>query len=148
MLRKKLVTGLMAVAFALAGVVVSAPTASAATIHGCPEAHLCFYFNSNFAGARADYLYSDGNLSDELFTKGGTNGRGVQVKNNAASVVNNWSYPAVVYFNSRCDASVAKQTIPAYGSANLNATMKNNNASFNWPSSFGKSKDCASRDQF
>ncbi|TDV56467.1 peptidase inhibitor family I36 protein [Actinophytocola oryzae] len=100
------------------------------------RAYLCFYFNSNYAGARADYLYSDGNLDNERFNKGGSgaNGYNVVVKNNAASVVNNWSYSATVYYNSGCNGSVASQTIGAYGKANLNASMKNENASFREPS--------------
>ena len=70
------------------------------------------------------------------------------MKNHAASAVNNWSYYATVYYNSGCNGSVASQTFGAYGSGNFNATMKNENASFNWPTSFGAYKDCANRDQF
>jgi Peptidase inhibitor family I36 len=86
-------------------------------IHGCNAGYFCFYFNSKFAGARADYVDSDGNLDNETFTEGGSNGRGVQVKNNAASAVNNWAYYAAVYYNSGCNG--------AYASANFDATMKN-----------------------
>ncbi len=145
---KKVLIGLTAVLAAITGSVVGAPAASAAAINGCPEAYFCFYFNSNFEGARADYFHSDGNLDNELFNKGGTSGRNVQVKNNAASAVNNWSYAARVYYNSGCNGSVASQSFGAFGKANFNATMKNQNASFKWPASFGANSDCAYRDQF
>jgi len=145
---KRVLIGVAATIAAITGSVVAAPPASAATLHGCPQTYFCFYFNSNFAGARADYFYSDGTLDNELFNKGGTNGRGVQVKNNAASAANNWSYYATVYYNSGCNGSIASQSFGAYGSGNFNATMKNNNASFRWPASFGAFRDCANRDQF
>jgi hypothetical protein len=150
----------VAAAAALSTALTVSPAAQAATIgsaavqspasviQGCAEGYFCFYFNSGFAGARGDYLYSDGNLDNELFNKGGTNGRGVQVKNNAASAVNNWSYLARVYYNSGCNGSVATQSFGAFGSGNFNATMKNQNASFNWPTSFGAYSDCANRNQF
>lgn len=136
-----------AAALATAGL-ATAPAASAAVIHGCPEVYFCFYYNSNYEGAAAAYLLSDGNLENETFNRGGTTGRGKPVKNNAASAVNNWSYYATVYYNSGCNGSVASQTFGAYRSANFNATMKNENASFNWPTSSGAYRDCANRDQF
>lgn len=70
------------------------------------------------------------------------------MKNHAASVTNNWSYTATVYYNSGCNGSVASQSFAPYSSGNFNATMKNQNASFRWPGSAGASSDCANRDQF
>lgn len=147
---KRVLVVLAALIAASTGSIVVAPAATAATVNGCPEVYLCFYFNSDFEGARADYLRSDGNLDNETFNKRGTdgNGQGRVVKNNAASVVNNWSYYATVYYNSGCNGSVASQTFGAYRKGNLNATMKNENASFKWPASFGAYSDCANRDQF
>lgn len=145
---KRIMLGLVVSITAILGSVLAAPTASAATLHGCPDTYFCFYFNSGFAGARGDYFYSDGNLDNELFNKGGANGRGVQVKNNAASVVNNWLPTAVVYYNSGCNGTVDSQSFGSYASANFKASMKNNNASFRWPGSTGAFSDCANRDQF
>ncbi len=147
---RKTAIGAVLVAAGLTAATQTATASPAATIHGCPAAYFCFYFNSNYGGAHADYLLSDGNLGDELFNKTGTssNGLNVQVKNNAASAVNNWSYTATVYYNSGCNGSVASQSIGAYGLANFNSTMKNQNASFKWPASFGSFSDCANRDQF
>ncbi|GAA1315421.1 peptidase inhibitor family I36 protein [Saccharothrix xinjiangensis] len=147
---RRALLGLTTTIAAITGTALAAPAASAATINGCPQAYFCFYFNSDFKGAHADYFHSDGNLSNELFNKVGTssNGLGVVVKNNAASAVNNWSYTAVVYYNSGCNGSYASQSFGAYGKANFTATMKNQNASFKWPGSAGGSGDCADRDQF
>ncbi|WP_433265921.1 peptidase inhibitor family I36 protein [Actinosynnema sp. CS-041913] len=145
---KRVLIGLAAMIASITGSVISAPAASAATIHGCPEVYFCFYFNSNYEGARADYLRSDGNLENETFNKGGSNGQGVQVKNNAASVVNNWSYTATVYYNSGCNGSFASQSFGTYSASNFNAVMKNENASFRWPESWSVYSDCANRDQF
>ncbi|ROP42447.1 peptidase inhibitor family I36 protein [Saccharothrix texasensis] len=142
--------GLAAVITTVIGSFAIAPTASAATIEGCREAYLCFYFNSNFEGARADYLLSDGDLDNEKFNNAGTDGNGFNyvVKNHAASVVNNWSYYATVYYNSGCNGSVASQSFGAYGKGNFTEPMKNDNASFKWPTSSGTFRDCANRDQF
>jgi peptidase inhibitor family I36 len=150
---KRVLIGLAAIIVAIIGCVVAAPTASAATPHGCPETDFCFYFNSDFAGAYAAYFYSDGNLDNELFNRLGVhgdprNGLNVVVKNNAASAFNNWSYYATVYYNSSCNGSFASQTFGQYSGGNFNRTMKNENASFKWPASFGAFADCANRDQF
>lgn len=145
---KRLVVGLAAVIIAMIGSVAAAPAASAEPRRGCPDGYFCFYFNSNYGGARADYFLSDGNLANETFNKGGSNGRGWAVKNNAASVVNNWAYYARVYYNSNCNGSVASQSISGYYTANLNSKMKNNNASFRWPDAPAAGSDCRDRDQF
>jgi hypothetical protein len=144
---KRVLAGLTALVTAITGITAAAPAASAASLHDCPDLYLCFYFNSDFGGAHASYFYSDGDLGNELFRYGGTNGRGVQVKNNAASVVNNAEWTATVYFNSGCNGSVASQSFRPYSGGNLSATMKNNNASFRWPSGPVVFGDCANRDQ-
>ncbi|WP_410614869.1 peptidase inhibitor family I36 protein [Amycolatopsis sp. lyj-109] len=148
--RKTAIGAVLVAAGLAAAPAAQAATASQAVSAGCPGAYFCFYFNSNYGGAHADYLRSDGDLGNELFNKVGTssNGLNVQVKNNAASAYNNWSYLATVYYNSGCNGSVASQSFGPYSSGNFNSTMKNNNASFRWPTSFGEYFDCANRDQF
>jgi hypothetical protein len=145
---RRMAIGVAAATTLMAAAAPAADAAPATVIHGCDAGYFCFYFNSNYAGARADYVDSDGNLDNETFTEGGANGRGTPVKNHAASAVNNWAYYATVYYNSGCNGSFASQTFGAYASGNFNATMKNENASFKWPSSFGAYSDCANRDQF
>ncbi|KOT47716.1 MULTISPECIES: peptidase inhibitor family I36 protein [Streptomyces] len=78
-----------------------ATTAQAGSIHGCPDDSFCFYYNSNMQGShdvlRAPDNYGD--LAGYKFTSAGK-GKGLSVKNNAASVVNNTFCTARVYFNS------------------------------------------------
>ena len=79
-------------ALSASAVLAGAPAANASgTGTACPSARVCFYFNSDFQGARADYANSDATMGNELFTDGpaGRNGWGVQVNNNAASLINN-----------------------------------------------------------
>jgi hypothetical protein len=124
---------------------VAAPATAAAAIEGCGDGYFCFYHNSDFEGARADYWYSDGDLGDETFDKGGTNGRGHVVKNDAAGAVNNWAYSATVYYNSGCNGSYATQTFAPHRGANFSAVMKNENASFKWLGGGGPFTDCDER---
>ncbi|MFF1612286.1 peptidase inhibitor family I36 protein [Amycolatopsis sp. NPDC058278] len=147
---RKTAIGLVLVAAGLTAAPAAQATTASPEAPTCTVAHFCFYFNSNYAGAYADYLKSDGNLDNETFNKVGTTNRGLGevVKNHAASVYNNWSYQATVYYNSGCNGSYASQSFAPYHSGNLNATMKNNNASFDWPSSYGEYSDCGLRDQF
>jgi hypothetical protein len=66
---------------------------------------VCFYFNSDFQGARADYANSDSTMGNELFTDGpvGRNGWGVQVNNNSASLINNTFAYITIYDNPGCE---------------------------------------------
>lgn len=70
----------------------------------CPSGRVCFYFNSDFQGARADYANSDAGMGNELFTDGpaGRNGWGVQVNNNAASLINNTYGYITIYDSPGC----------------------------------------------
>ncbi|MGQ4512754.1 hypothetical protein [Streptomyces sp. DW26H14] len=132
----------MAVAVAAAGLVgtglATAPVASAAPAalpphSDCTSGFVCLYYNSSSNGYGAVFATA-ANLSDYgpwQFYAGnnGSNGAGVSVKNNAA-YVDSWSSQTYrVYYNSKYNCSVACQDIPAQGNADLNATLKNNNAS-------------------
>ncbi|NQD89570.1 peptidase inhibitor family I36 protein [Paenarthrobacter sp. CM16] len=132
--------GLVAGAF-LAG----APAASASgTGTACPSDRLCLYFNSNFQGARADYKYSDAGLGNELFTDGhrGAKGWGVQVNNNAASLINNSGEYIALYKSAGCRDGVGYLLAPG---AKLNLSdwgARNTISSFHINDSV-----CISRDQ-
>lgn len=129
---EKLRTLIMAVVGVIAalmlGVLLATP-ASASGSGNCSGIDACLYFNSNLAGAK----YGDprGNTrSVENYSGyfGGGNGAGVPVKNNAASVRNlNINYYVKIYYNSNYGGP--SQMIPAGKWQNLNATLKNNNAS-------------------
>ena len=121
-----------ATAMALVGVVAVAAPASAASRDGqCNSGEFCYYYNSNEAGSISDFT---GSLDDYGATqpscyefKGAGNGKGLCVKNHAASVWNRTGKTVRVYFNS--NYAGAHQDFAAGAKGNLNATLKNNNAS-------------------
>ena len=92
---------------------------------------LCLYYNSNEAGARFNDPYTD-NYAGWVFKawSGGDAGAGQVVKNNAASVHNYSPVIGDIYFNS--NQAGPKQQIAGNTSANLNSTLKNENASQGW----------------
>ncbi|KNX38267.1 phage tail tip lysozyme [Luteipulveratus halotolerans] len=112
--------------------VVSPSAAQAAGRDGvCNDGEFCYYYNSYQAGSVSDFT---GSVSDYGTTqptcyefKGAGNGQGLCVKNNAASVWNRSTKPVTVYYNTGYLG--ATQTIQPGVKANLNSTLKNNNAS-------------------
>ncbi|QKG24501.1 peptidase inhibitor family I36 protein [Actinomadura verrucosospora] len=130
--RARVIGGLTAVVTVLAGVVAVAGPASAASRDGsCDSGEFCYYFNSNEAGSISDFTSSLDDYGTTQPTcyefKGAGNGKGVCVKNNAASVWNRTSHTVRVYYNSNYAGSY--QDFAAGAKGNLNATLKNNNAS-------------------
>jgi murein DD-endopeptidase MepM/ murein hydrolase activator NlpD len=112
--------------------VVTAFSAQAATRNGvCESGEFCLYYNSNQQGSVSDFTTSISDYGSSQPScydfKGSGAGKGLCVKNHAASVRNNASVPVTIYFNS--GYSGASQTIAPGTSANLNATLKNENAS-------------------
>jgi hypothetical protein len=127
-----------------------APAANASgTGTACPSERVCFYFNSDFQGARADYAYSDAGLGNELFTDGpaGRNGWGVQVNNNAASVINNTGKHLYWYKDANCDYRGGSGVLPPGSRVNLSTINAKNDISsiFLWGSDGGA--ECIHRDQ-
>ncbi|MER6391621.1 hypothetical protein ACFXEL_35220 [Streptomyces sp. NPDC059382] len=128
-------------AAAVAGTVLTAGlatagTASAGTLGDCQgwtPAAVCLYYNSssNSYGAVYHQQSSISDYSSVTFTEGawGNAGAGTVVKNHAAAVDSYYGGTFTVYYNSGYNCSYACQNVPAYGTANLNSTMKNNNAS-------------------
>ncbi|MFB4303105.1 CHAP domain-containing protein [Actinomadura sp. NTSP31] len=106
--------------------------ASAASRDGvCDSGEFCYYYNSNEAGSISDFTTSVGDYGTTQPScydfKGAGSGKGVCVKNNAASVWNRTSHTVRVYFNSNYGG--AHQDFAAGAKGNLNSTLKNNNAS-------------------
>jgi hypothetical protein len=109
-----------------------ASPASAADRNGkCDSGEFCYYYNSGNAGSISDF---DESIEDYGATqpscyefKGDGNGEGQCIKNNAASVWNRTGKTVKVYFNS--DFGGASQSFASGDKGNLNATLKNNNAS-------------------
>ena len=116
-----------------AGAVVGVAPADAATARNgvCDSGEFCYFFNSNYAGSVSDFSGSMSNLGDRqpycYEFRGKGNGKGICVKNHAASVWNRSSKPVTVFFNSGYHG--ASQTIAPGHRANLKAALKNNNAS-------------------
>ncbi|HEX5201732.1 MAG TPA: SpoIID/LytB domain-containing protein [Actinoplanes sp.] len=125
--------GILAVAVTvLVGVTVAPGAASAAGRDGtCDSGEFCYYYNSNEAGSVSDFTDSVDDYGTTQPTcyefKGAGNGQGVCVKNNAASVWNRTSKTVRVYYNSN-NAGASQDFAPG-AKGNLNATLKNNNAS-------------------
>jgi peptidoglycan hydrolase-like amidase len=133
--RKALFTSLLAtLVLLLSGAVLAGP-ASAAPLAGrdgiCGSGEFCYYFNSDEAGSVSDFTDSLDDYGTTQPTcyefKGAGNGQGICVKNNAASVWNRSTKTVRVYFNSNYAGS--HQDFAAGARGNLNATLKNNNAS-------------------
>ncbi|MET7327083.1 peptidase inhibitor family I36 protein [Nonomuraea sp. NPDC005650] len=120
-------------AMALGGTVLAAaPPASAASRDGvCDTGEFCYYFNSNNQGSLSDFT---GSIDDYATTqptcydfKGAGEGKGKCIKNAAASVWNRSSKTVRVYFNSGHTGTY--QDFAAGAKGNLNASLKNQNAS-------------------
>ncbi|MFJ6466182.1 hypothetical protein ACIQM0_35030 [Streptomyces sp. NPDC091387] len=135
-MRLKHLAAVGAVALATtAGSLFLASPANAAV--SCSVDYACLHYNSNNEGALYKQYYGILDYAGLTFsastsTNGG-NGAGQAVKNNAASV-DNWDFDLGIriYYNSNYDYSFASQRIDKGGFANLNSTMKNNNASGDW----------------
>jgi peptidoglycan hydrolase-like amidase len=130
--RSRMVSLLASLALLAGGAAVLAAPAAAAGRDGvCNSGEFCYYFNSGEAGSISDFtdsLDDYGTTQPSCYEfKGSGTGQGVCVKNNAASVWNRTSKTVRVYFNS--NYAGAHQDFAAGAKGNLNATLKNNNAS-------------------
>lgn len=129
-----LLTPLATFGLILAGIALPSAANAAGRDGTCDAGEFCYYYNSNEAGSVSDFTGSVGDYGATQPTcyefKGPGTGKGICVKNNAASVYNRTSKPVTVYYNS--DYLGTSQTIPAGGRANLIAALKNNNASHNF----------------
>jgi Lyzozyme M1 (1,4-beta-N-acetylmuramidase) len=129
----KLTAALVAAPTLLVGIgALAAPTAHAATARNgvCESGEFCLYYNSGEAGSLSDFTTS---ISDYGATqpscydfKGAGAGKGLCVKNHAASVWNRTSKTVTVYYNSGYAGHA--QNFAAGAKGNLDATLKNNNA--------------------
>ena len=129
---RRAAAGLLAAVGIAASLVAIAPGAQAADRDGiCQSGEFCLYYNSDHAGSVSDFT---GSIADYGATqpdcyefKGAGAGQGQCVKNNAASVWNRTGGTVTVFYNS--DFGGASQSFAAGAKVNLNATLKNENAS-------------------
>jgi hypothetical protein len=129
---RSLVAAIVSVVLVQTGAVALAGPASAAPRDGhCNSGEFCYYFNSNQAGSVSDFadsLDDYGTTQPSCYEfKGAGAGKGICVKNNAASVWNRSARTVRVYFNS--NFAGAHQDFRPGAKGNLNATLKNDNAS-------------------
>ncbi|SDP33759.1 SpoIID/LytB domain protein [Pedococcus dokdonensis] len=124
-------TLLATITLAVTGLSLAGPASAADRDGQCQSGEFCYYYNSNEAGSVSDFTDSLDDYGDTQPTcyefKGAGNGQGVCVKNNAASVWNRTGKTVRIYYNS--NFAGAHQDVAAGTKANLNATLKNNNAS-------------------
>ena len=131
-LRQRFAAVLLTVLVGLGGSIVTAAPASAAARDGaCDGGEFCYFYNSNTVGSISDFTDS---LDDYGATqptcyefKGDGAGKGLCVKNHAASVWNRTGRTVRVYFNSNFGG--AHQDFASGVRGNLNSTLKNQNAS-------------------
>jgi hypothetical protein len=115
-----------------------ATASEAQAVESCTSGELCLYYNSleNHlnaifvqTGSIADYGNNSGQPYRFVASDEGSVGAGINVKNNAAHVENRSSHHAVIFYNSGYNCEIACQQILSLTAKDLNATMKNNNAS-------------------
>ncbi|MFJ4769949.1 hypothetical protein ACIP88_12625 [Streptomyces uncialis] len=96
----------------------------------CSSGYVCLHYNSNSNGAIFRQGFDIPNYAGYSFVTSskGSAGAGLSVKNNAASVDSwNFTWGFRIYYNSNYGG--VYQSIGAGGTANLNADLKNQNAS-------------------
>jgi surface antigen len=127
------VLGASVLSAALGVLTVAVPAQAASRDGVCNDGEFCYYYNSDQAGSVSDHT---GSLADYGSTqpdcyefKGAGSGKGLCIKNNAASVWNRTGKTVRVYYNSDYNGSHAYQDFGAGAKKNLNSTLKNNNAS-------------------
>ncbi|MBO2453514.1 peptidase inhibitor family I36 protein [Actinomadura barringtoniae] len=109
----------------------AAPASAAARNGKCDSGEFCLYYNSGLKGSLSDFTSSVGDYGTkqpkcyDFKSKGA--GKGMCVKNHAASAWNRSKKTVRVYYNSNFGGRY--QDIKAGAKANLNSTLKNNNAS-------------------
>jgi murein DD-endopeptidase MepM/ murein hydrolase activator NlpD len=121
---KSLSLAAAAISLAAPAVVLASPAAAAGRDGTCAAGEFCYYYNSGEAGSVSDFT---GSVADYGATqpgcydfKGAGAGKGVCVKNNAASVWNRTSKTVRVFFNSNYTGS--HQDFAAGARGNLYAT--------------------------
>ncbi|WP_329519208.1 peptidase inhibitor family I36 protein [Spirillospora sp. NBC_01491] len=120
-------------ALALSGgaAALTSPASAASRDGVCDDGEFCYYYNSGNAGSISDFT---GSVSDYGTTqpscydfKGAGAGKGLCIKNQAASVWNRSTKTVRVYFNSNYGGTY--QDFAAGAKGNLNSSLKNQNAS-------------------
>ncbi len=129
---KRSMVRVLAAGTVLAGATIAVPASSQAAARdgACNTGEFCLYYNSNQAGSVSDFTTSISDYGSKQPScyefKGAGKGKGICVKNNAASVWNRTGKTVYVCYNSGYGG--AKQAIAAGAKANLSSALKNENA--------------------
>jgi hypothetical protein len=127
----KVLTTVSLVAAVATPVVVVSPAQAASRDGRCGSGEFCYYYNSNEQGSVSDFKGSVDDYGTTQPTcyefKGRGRGRGLCVKNNAASVWNRSGHTVRVYYNS--NFAGAYQDFRPGARGNLRTVLKNDNAS-------------------
>ena len=111
--------------------IVAAPAEAAARNGKCEAGEFCYYYNSGNKGSVSDFKGSVADYGAKQPScyefKGSGAGKGRCIKNDAASVWNRTNKTVRVYYNSNYGGKY--QDFKPGAKGNLNATLKNNNAS-------------------
>lgn len=130
-LSKTMALAATAIAVGTSTLVGASPAQAAARDGKCDKGEFCLYYNSSQGGSLSDFTASVGDYGTKqpgcYEFKGRGEAKGECVKNKAASVWNRTGKTVRVYFNSHFAG--ASQDFKAGAKGNLNATLKNNNAS-------------------
>lgn len=115
-------TLLAAFVLLLAGAVVAPVPAQATTSSTCPAGYLCLYYNSGFTGARADLVFSDAALNNEVFNDGprGRAGWGQTVGNDSASLWNRTGTTVRLYNWQGCTSRAGNPTFSVVPGGKVN----------------------------
>ncbi|MEV7686250.1 peptidase inhibitor family I36 protein [Streptomyces bungoensis] len=130
--KRSAVAAVMALAAAGSGLALSTPASASATATSCSSGYACLFYHPNYTGAIFKQYYSDPNYGDNYFVTStasqGSEGAGKVVRNDAASV-DNWDFNNAITIYYSPNYAGVHQTISAGGAANLNSSLRNNNAS-------------------
>lgn len=115
----------------VAGLIATAPSASAAARNGlCETGEFCLYYGPDRTGSLVDFVSTQRDYAESggcvKFIRAGS-GRGACVQNNAASAWNRSGKPVTVFYNS--DFGGVYDVIPNNAGPNLNANVRKDNAS-------------------
>lgn len=141
-LRKALAVAAAATSLAAPMLLLANPASADADRDGhCDVGDFCYYYNSNQAGSLSDHAGSEDDYGTNPsscyhFLSDGA-GQHLCIKNNAASVWNRTGKTVTVYYNS--GYSGPSQSFADGVKANLNSTLKNENASHRFGSTSSSS---------
>ncbi|MEV5374854.1 hypothetical protein B7P34_10680 [Streptosporangium nondiastaticum] len=128
------VAGAIAIATAGSGLLATTPASASAEqfAESCSTGYACLFYHPDYTGAIYKQWDDDPNYGNNHFVTSsstrGSSGSGLVVRNNAASV-DNWDFNNAITIYYSPNYQGVHQRIAAGGAANLNSSLRNDNAS-------------------